>query len=251
MLQHEKNEQANPVNSFLHSRRYSFVREWLGQNYGKKPVRILEIGVGFGRLFAELNDHLNIYYTGIEFLDDFYVEAQQRLGKYENCRLLKGSILDSELQNQLDNSYDVVIALETFEHISAREVAPALDFLRNKIKCSFFLSSVPVELGCTILIKNLGSMLLQYGRYKEYSLKETMNAALLRTHRISPHSADKSYPGHKGFDWRFYRYLLHQDFEILSSMNLPFRWLPAIFSTNVLIIARPRNPLPESDTKTT
>jgi len=240
MLQHEKNENANRINRFLHSRRYGFVKNWLRDHYGRKTVRILEIGVGYGRLFEELNDCLKIDYTGVELLEDFYIEANGRLGKFKNCRLLGGSILDSELQSRLEADYDVVIALETFEHIQARDVSAALGYIRNRLRCSYFLSSVPVELGCTILIKNLGSMILHYGRYREYTFKETLNAALCRLHKVSPHGSEREYPGHKGFDWRFYRYLLNQDFTILNQNNLPYQWLPANLSTNIMFVAQPR-----------
>jgi SAM-dependent methyltransferase len=243
MLQHEQNEQLNPVNRWLHSRRYELVRNWLQMHYGHKTVRILEIGVGYGRLFDELNPQLQIDYTGIELIEDLYKEAKQRHTGQANCRFILGSVLDSDVQKQLDASYDVIIALETCEHIPARNLPLVFDLLRNKLHCAYFISSVPIEIGPTIFLKNAGSWLLHYGRFREYSARETLNAALSRIDKLPPHSADHAYPRHKGFDWRSYRYLLHQDFVINQTLHLPLGWLPACLSTNVMFIAQPRKKL--------
>lgn len=97
MLQHEKNEKVNAVNRFLHSRRYEFVKRWLFQKYGRKTIRMLEIGVGYGRLIDELNPYLNIDYTGIELLNELYDEAIQRHTGLGNCRFINGSVLDSKV----------------------------------------------------------------------------------------------------------------------------------------------------------
>lgn len=224
----------------MHSRRYEYLKSFLRQKYGTNKIRVLEIGVGHGRLFAELNSCCNIDYTGIEFLDVCYQAAKEKYESHSNFNIILGSILDSNLQSQLENSYDVVIALETFEHIHARDVSTALGFVRNKIISSYFISSVPVEIGLIILIKNLGSCLMHYSRGNEYSAKDTIYAMLNKSHKIKPHSENNEYPGHKGFDWRFYRYLLHQDFNITKTHHLPIPWLPALLSTNILFVSTPR-----------
>ena len=43
------------------------------------------------------------------------------------------------------------------------------------------------------------------------------------------------------------RIMLHQDFEILSSIIQPFNWLLANLSTSMLFISKPGNPLSETD----
>ncbi len=240
MLNHELNEKSNCINRFLHGRRYRFVQKWLRRTYGSGRIRILEIGVGYGRLLDELCPDLDIEYTGIELLDGFYQEAERRHPPSAVCRMIRGSVLDGEVQSRLTGSFDVVIALETCEHIRAGELPQVFTLLRSRISCSYFISSVPIEIGLSILIKNLGSMLLSYGRFREYSLGETLNAALLRIHKLPPHSSEAGYLRHKGFDWRAYRYLLHQDFEIEQTRSLPFHWMPVCLSTNVIFVALPR-----------
>lgn len=240
LTQYEENANANVVNRWLHSRRYEYVKSYLQAKYGKRKIRILEIGVGFGKLYAELNKVLNIDYTGIEFLENLYQATQERYQTESNFTILHGSILDAGLQNQLSSSYDVIIALETFEHIHARDLPAALGFLRQKLTFSYLITSVPVEIGLTIFIKNLGSYLLHYSRFKEYSLADTLHAAMYQVHKLAPHSGDNAYPKHKGFDWRVYRYLLHQDYVITVTRHLPLAWLPAHIATNVLFVATPR-----------
>ncbi|HOD18326.1 MAG TPA: class I SAM-dependent methyltransferase [Candidatus Cloacimonadota bacterium] len=240
MLQHEMNEQLNPINAWLHGRRFKYVRNWLNLHYGHKQIKILEIGVGYGRLVEELTPYLYIDYTGVELIEELYQEAKRRLSNIPNCHLLNGSILDEEIIRQLNNNYDVIIALETCEHIPAQEVPKLLGILRYRLHCKYFISSVPIEIGPIILLKNFGSYLLHYGRYREYTVKDTIYAALGKIEKLSPHSGNSAYPSHKGFDWRFYRYLLHQDFRIKQTLHLPLTWLPMALSTNVMFIAEPR-----------
>jgi len=243
MIQHEKNEHVNFINRYLHSRRYEYLKSFLQMKYRKKRIKVLEIGVGHGRLFAELNAILDIDFTGIEFVQEFFITAKEKYADCSNFKLIQGSILDKELQDKLDESYDVIVALETFEHIHTRNIASVFDLFRNKITCTYFITSVPVEVGFTIFVKNFGSFLMHYRRYKEYTIKDTIISMFYQVQKLKPHSGTNDYPGHKGFDWRCYRYLLHQDFEIRKIIHLPLIWLPSFLSTNVMFISAPRKKL--------
>mgnify|MGYP004181272689 CR=1 FL=1 len=68
--------------------------------------------------------------------------------------------------------------------------------------------NVPNEIGPAVLIKNIGSFLMGYLRYKEYSFMETIYASLYKIDKFKPH-----YDGHKGFDWRVLYYNLMFYFE--------------------------------------
>jgi len=242
-LPNEAYANANVINRWLHSRRYAMVKEYLRQSFGKRKIRLLEIGAAYGRLYAELNEALELDYTGVELLADLYQPTLEMYQANPNFKLLHGSILDRELHQNLAPDYDVVVALETFEHIRIQQVPEVFDLLRNYLRIGILICSVPVEIGVPILVKNLGSYLLHYSRYQEYSLTETWKAAMKQTHRLSPHCGDDSYPAHKGFDWRVIRYLLHQDFSIKREWHLPLLCLPAGLSTNILFIAAPRSRL--------
>ncbi len=241
MIQHEINENFNVVNRYLHSRRYVYLKTFLKNEYAGGNLKVLDIGVGYGRVFSELNACMDIDYTGVELLDEFYQAANERWGNYPNFRMHLGSILDEKLQGKLEEFYDVIIGLETFEHIRIQFLPAVFEFIKKKSGCDYFITSVPVEIGLPVLIQNFGSYLVNYFRFYEYTSGETLRAFLKQTWKLKPHSGITEYPGHKGFDWRVYSYLLHQDFEIRKIYHLPLRCLPAYLSTNILFVAVSRS----------
>ena len=88
--------------------------------------------------------------------------------------------------------------------------------------------TVPNEIGPAILIKNLGSFLMGYKRYKEYSIQETLYASIYELDRVARHGT-----GHKGFDWRWLAQTLRQNVTISRKITNPSQFIPKFISPSI------------------
>ena len=225
---YEKNQRANPINAWLHSRRYRhIVREFEGIKLDR-PIRVVDIGCAHAQLFAHI-ERFGIEYTGIELGSKLSNVARTRYGDRKNFRVITGSVFDH--QDALAGA-DVVVALETLEHIPERLVVSLVDLISDKAPKRFYCS-VPIEVGPVLWVKNVGSWLVRYPRYREYSWADTFWAGLYQLDRIAPHGTD-----HKGFDWRWLAQTLRQRFKV-RTRTLPVAMLPAAFSTSAFFVCEP------------
>jgi hypothetical protein len=131
---------------------------------------------------------------------------------------------------------DIVVALETFEHIPEHDVVRIIEAIAAS-KPRFFVCSVPVEIGPAIWLKNVGSLVTGYMRHKEYSWPETFWAGLYQLDKLPPHGT-----GHKGFDWRWLAQTIRHNMKIKDIRKFPFSILPAAVAFSVFMVAEPRDP---------
>ena len=84
---------------------------------------------------------------------------------------------------------------------------------------------------------------MSYKRYKEYSFMETLNAGLYKKHKSPLHSykGDSFMVGHKGFDYRFLIYQIHQHMQIKCIGRNPFDWIPNFIAPSVFVECITRN----------
>jgi len=155
--------------------------------------------------------------------------AMSRYGDRKNFRLLRESALTAET-----GTPDVVVALETFEHIPEHDVVRLIERIAA-LRPLFLIASVPIEIGPSIWIKNVGSWLMRYPRYREYTWRETFHAGLYRLDKLPPHEVN-----HKGFDWRWLAQTIRHNMELRTMRALPLPFLPFAVSTSVFFVARPR-----------
>lgn len=101
-----------------------------------------------------------------------------------NFKIIKGCA--EEIIPNINQKIDIFTGLESFEHIPEYIVPTLLRSISAKSP-KIFACSVPVEVGPAIWIKNIGSKLMGYSRYKEYSWSETFWAGLYRLDKVSPH----------------------------------------------------------------
>ncbi len=240
-LQYEKNQEFNFINKYLHSLRYknliSVVSEFESK-VSERPIKILEIGSGIGKSFQLLDARFNIEYWGIELLEKFHQVADRRYGQKENFHNILGSAFDKSIFNM--PKPDIVIALETFEHMPERHLVRLIEFLSDVIKPTILICSVPVEIGPILWIKNIGSFIIGYTRHNQYSWKETFWAGFYQLDKLPPHGTGEGYAGHKGFDHRWLAQTIRQNFKILEIRNFPIAFLPAALATSVFMVAIPR-----------
>ncbi len=230
---YEQNQHHNLVTQWLHSHRFSNAIDVVGDFAADRssPLKLVEIGCAHGRLFGFLDRLFPVDYTGIDLNAGFLETARVRYGTRPNFRVLQGSALD-----RLDDvdKPDVVVALETLEHIPA----PVSFRIVEKIAAlrpNLFLCSVPIEVGPSIVLKNTGSAALGYVRHRSYSWRETYWAGTYQLHKLPPHAT-----GHKGFDWRWLAHTVRCHFRIREIRTLPFNFMPTLLSTSVFMVAEPR-----------
>jgi hypothetical protein len=231
---YEKNQRFNFIVSWLHSFRYKNIltlfRSVARKTTGKR-IELVEIGCAHAKLFSILNDRFEIDYTGIE-TDAIFVDiARSRYSHNPNFRIIHDSAANA-LSN-LKNA-NVLVALETFEHIPEHEVVRIIEAVAAA-QPNLFVCSVPVEIGPAIWLKNFGSLVTGYMRHKEYRWAETFWAGLYQLDKLPPHGT-----GHKGFDWRWLAQTIRHNMKIIEIRKFPLGFLPAAFAFSLFIVAEPR-----------
>ncbi|MET0069631.1 MAG: class I SAM-dependent methyltransferase [Candidatus Thiodiazotropha sp.] len=194
-------------------------------------MRIIDIGCAHAKLYSILNGKFKLDYIGIDPNADYVQAAQERYQGKSNFRIINDT---AEKQLHLITDADIVVALETFEHVPEHIVVRIVEVIA-KTQPKLFICSVPVEVGPAIWIKNLGSLASGYMRHTEYTWKETFWAGVGRLDKLPPHGT-----GHKGFDWRWLAQTIRHNMRIKEMRKFPFRVFPAWLSTSVFFIAEPR-----------
>ena len=154
--------------------------------------------------------NINFNYLGIEIRTDFVKLAEERYSHNSNLNIISDSV--ENVHNSFDDA-DLIIGLETFEHIPETIVVRTIEAITQS-KCKYFYITVPNEIGPAIFIKNVGSYLMGYQRYKEYSWRETLAATLYNLDKVKRHGTQQ-----KGFDWRWLAQILSQNLKNIKIHN--------------------------------
>lgn len=232
--EYEINQRFNSLVSWLHSYRYKNILrvfEKLSASKNGNSIRVIEIGCAHAKLYSILNDRFKLDYIGIEPDAGFVQAAQERYQSQPNFRIIHDV---AEKQFHIIADADIVVALETLEHISEHIVVRIVEEIA-KTQPKLFVCSVPVEVGPAIWFKNLGSLATGYMRHTEYTWKETFWAGVGKLDMLPPHGT-----GHKGFDWRWLAQTIRHNMQIKEMRKFPFGVFPAWLSTSVFFIAEPR-----------
>jgi len=233
---YEKLQSFNIIVKWLHQFRYRHIHnvfERLAAAIPDRPIRVVEIGCAQAKLYQVLGARFNVDYTGVEINKDFVADATARYGANHNFRILQQSAAEADLRSAGEPP-DIVVALETFEHIPEHVVVRIVENIARQAP-RLFVCSVPVEVGPIIWIKNVGSWLMGYMRHKEYRWRETFWAGLYQLDRVRPHDT-----GHIGFDWRWLAQTIRHNLRIREFRKFPFSLLPAGLSTSVFFVAEAR-----------
>ena len=224
---YEKTQNLNFITTLLHSTRYRNLQKIVKEVSTEKngPIRIVDIGCGPAGSFEKILDlGVEFEYLGIELLEDFCDLARERYGSYKFFNITCDSI-----ENQFDNfiNADLIIGLESFEHIPEGVVVRTIEAI-GKSNFSYFYLTVPNEVGIAILLKNVGSWLMGYPRYKEYKWSETLAASIYELDYVERHSTR-----HKGFDWRWLAQTLRQNVKVIRKTTSPVSIVPKFLSPSI------------------
>jgi SAM-dependent methyltransferase len=234
--EYERLQSFNFLTAWLHSVRYRnilrTIKDYDAARASSGPIRILEIGCGPGKLYGLLDVCFPIDYCACEIDPAFVATARRRYGHRPNFKLTDQSITSGEVS--LD-SYDVIVALETLEHIPEHEVVRLVELIAYA-RPKLFICSVPIEIGPALWLKNAGACLCRYPRYKEYTWAQTFWAGCYQLDKVPLHRTS-----HIGFDWRWLAQTIRHNMTIKEFRRFPIHWLPAAVSSSVFMVAEPRD----------
>lgn len=231
MHQYEETQQFNLITKFLHSVRYSNLELIVKDIVPSTGIlKVVDIGCGTGKSYSVLKSlDIDFQYVGIELRRDFVEVAQQRYGAFANFEIICDSV---ENVTHLFQGADLIIALETFEHIPAKTVVRVIEAI-GQSKFKHLYVTVPNEIGPAILLKNVGSALMGYRRHKYYTWKETVFASLYNFDKVRRHTN-----GHRGFDWRWLGQTIRQNCVITRITTSPINLIPKCISPSIGFICR-------------
>lgn len=221
-LEYERKQNRNFITKYLHSFRYKELLKFANENFKNRTVRILDIGCGPGGAYEALR-HFDIEYTGVDIREDFIKAAQERYDD-ENCNFL---VADATEDSFDCDKYDVVIALETFEHIPESRLVRLVEKLGSS-NLEFLLCSVPIELGPAVIIKNFGSALMGYKR-GQGDFIQTLYAGTYQLNKLPPHNVE-----HLGFNWYWLEQTLRHNLKVMNSTALPYNFIPKWIAPTVM-----------------
>jgi SAM-dependent methyltransferase len=143
-------------------------------------------------------------------------------------------------------SCDLLLCTETLEHVhSTVQVVEELVYYGRS--GAHVVVSVPIELGPSLLAKQLGRYLTDlrtgYYGYERYTLGELFKAAVLWDVESFPSShtqTDCILRSHKGFDYRKLNRLLRERVVVERQVFSPFPWLRQFFNSTVIWVGTVR-----------
>lgn len=226
ILEYEKTQNFNLITKLLHSTRYRNLEKLIkSYSQNNKKLRIVDVGCGPAKSYDVIRRlDVDFHYLGIEIREDFSEIARSRYGQFENFEIICDSI---ENAFHAFESADVIIGLETFEHIPEPLVVRTLEAI-GKSNFRYLYLTVPNEIGPAIFIKNVGSFLMGYHRYKEYRWSETFAASIYDLDKVDRHGT-----GHKGFDWRWLAHTIRQNCKIKKITKSPLQSIPKCISPSI------------------
>ena len=131
-----------------------------------------------------------------------------------------------------DHSADLLVALETCEHLDESELKDFIAQTHRLLKPSGqLLISIPVIGGPGLLVKEANRIALH--KRCDYSPGELAKAALLGKPAARPANIKIT---HKGFDFRALHVRLAKDMKLTRSWNSPFPELPWMLNSQVFSI---------------
>ena len=232
--EYEENQRFNGLTRLLHATRYrnlSKIAQDLSPAYGDR-LRVLDIGCGPGKAYHVLSDLLGgIDYVGVDRNPSFVALAQERYGAAEGFEIHYASIAQ---KLDLIDRFDLIIGLETFEHIPEHVVVRVIEAI-GRAEFGKLYITVPNEIGPAIAIKNTGSALMGYTRHKQYSWAETFHAAFYNLDKVGVHGIS-----HKGFDWRWLAQTLRHNVKIVEKYTSPSQFVPKSISPSIGFLCEKR-----------
>jgi len=230
-------QQGNQLTRLAHRSRFSAVLDAIAS---EKYTQALDYGYGDGWLLKNAYDR-GIITTGLVVdVDPSLLSASQEI--FADLPYFNFFHVRDITEKIPPHSCDLIFCTETLEHVDNAEKA-----LERMLQCckpnAKMIISVPIELGPSLLVKQVGRYLANlkgtYG-YERYSPSELFSAAILWDTNSFPssHSLNEPNKAHKGFDYRKMEKLLQDKVKIEQIIFSPFPWFGNLLNSTVIWICR-------------
>ena len=211
---------------FIHLSRFY----WLRNTIIRRKIKyknILELGCGDGKTihFIPKSEY---YYYGLDANWEGTLDAAKK--QFDNNEKIKFKEIASYKDITIDkkNLYDLVICMETLEHIPPDEICHYLEKL-SELSNGYVLITIPNEKGIFFLLKRIFKV---NSGIEKYNLKEIFKLTFGKTNSVDRHQ-------HKGFDYDHMIYDIRKYFKIVKIEGIPFRnILPKFLCFNICITAQ-------------
>jgi hypothetical protein len=215
--------------AFHHTRRFEWLKSKIA-SLGKRDLAILEIGC---------NDARSLDYVPVPVKRYVGLDAGWRSGwrdgkaygldaarlRFQNSPRFEFHRSEQhEDVERVQGTFDLAIALETFEYLVPGEVESYVSVISRKLNDGgCILSTMPNEKGLPLILKSLGSRLSGVPR-SEYTPRQFWNAVLGKMDNVP-----RAIRGRRGFDYAAMaklvgRYFPHTHLEPVEPAKLPL-WL--------------------------
>jgi 2-polyprenyl-3-methyl-5-hydroxy-6-metoxy-1,4-benzoquinol methylase len=213
-------------------------------------ARLLDYGCGDGTFLALVHD-LFPEAVGADLDPKQTADCARRFASVSGLSF----ILTEGLADR-NGSFDVVFCMEVLEHCIDEVRAQVLHDLRRLASADgTVIVSVPIEIGPSLLGKQLVRMIAGWRRLGDYQYREkytpwelgkmvfagaqtAIHRPVLRTELIP--GRPTFFHGHKGFNWRTLRHQLGEHFRVEQVLFSPLGWLRGFFSSQVWFICKPQ-----------
>lgn len=225
----------NAITSYLHSFRFKTViryMEKLEREIPSRPIVIMDIGCGSGGFFEVLKDRFNVRFIGVEIQEKYVAQTREKYKDDPRVTIMQRDAAEAGLYEETNP--DIVVALESMEHIPPDTVVEIIHRLKNIPSLRLFIASVPIEVGPSLWIKNIGSALMGYHRHKEYSWAQTFWAGFYKLDKLPRHNGR-----HMGFDWRWLAQTIRLNLTMVAVHTSPFDCIPTWLAPSILFVAKP------------
>jgi len=220
-----------------HARRFEWMREKIAAR-SSKSVSILELGChdarSLGYVPVKVHRYVGLdagWQSGWNGETPYGLEAGQvRIKENKNFEVRKSnSPRDIE---QLTETFDVALVLETFEYLEPAALEPYIAALAGKVSANgCLLTTMPNEKGFPLLVKALAAKLGGIRR-SEYTATQFIDALMGRMDRVP-----RGIRGRKGFDYSQVAGILARYFPFLTLEGVGLLKLAPHLSTNIGIVA--------------
>lgn len=215
----------------LHLARFHWLNQRLKQYLPDSNVNVMELGCFDARSMHHFPSPPTRY-LGINANWEGGLDlARQRFSRHPDYSFLAAN--HPQQVEIAEASFNVILSLETLEHVPPPDVSGWLRLFKNGLKRDgLLLVTIPNEKGPLFAIKHLAKLAV-YGKSERYTLREFMCATLGRSDQIKRHE-------HKGFDWELLQREISEYFNVIECQGVQFPSLPSWMSPQIGLVARPR-----------
>lgn len=216
--------------SWLHVSRYLWLRKKLEQ-HSIKYSSVIELGCYDGKTINYLPYPPEKYEGYDANWEDGLIIFKTQWGNKPNYQShLSDSIDDFNSGNQ---KFDLVICMETLEHLPRKDVLFYLEKLSNSCD-GYAIITIPNEIGLLFFVKHTVKLILSFfGKEdtEKYTLLEFIYQTLGMTNKVEQDE-------HKGFNYKNNILKIADYFEILAVEGTQFQLLPLFVSANIGIVCK-------------